>query len=70
MKQENGMLTTDEEEQAKLIADHFKKIFFKGSEQYKKIAPMKMKRQEKKYIMEQVKFQITEVLGVTTFTQS
>ena len=44
MKQENGMLTTDEEEQAKLIADHFKKIFFKGSEQYKKIAPMKMKR--------------------------
>lgn len=28
MKRGNGMLTTDEEEQAKLIAEHFKKIFF------------------------------------------
>ena len=43
MKKDNGMLTTDEAEQAEIIAEHFKTIFYKGAEQYRTITPQKMK---------------------------
>ena len=37
-----GLSTSDEKEQANIIAEHFKKIFFKNAETYPKITPVPM----------------------------
>ena len=37
-----GLSTSDEKEQANIIAEHFKNIFFKNSETYPKITPVPM----------------------------
>ena len=42
IKTKGGLSTSDEKEQANIIAEHFKKIFFKNAETYPNITPVPM----------------------------